>query len=171
MGAGVAPRIELLGKHHERASFSCGSDDLDRYLRARARQDRDRKVAAVFVLVGDEPDRVAGFYTLSALALAVAELPPETVRKLPRYPLIPARLIGRLAVDRRYQGRGHGDFLLMDALRRILDHSTEIASFAAVVEAKSDAARGFYGAYGFIPFPDHSDRLFLSVATIERMFE
>ncbi len=74
-------------------------------------------MAALFVLL--LPDgAIGGYYTLSSTSVQLAELPAQTVRKLPRYPLVPATLLGRLAVDRRQQGKGYGRFLLADALHR-----------------------------------------------------
>ena len=86
------------------------------------------------------------------------EFPANITRKLPRYPLVPATLLGRLAVDQNYQGRGYGRFLLADALFRAV--RSEIASFAVVVDAKDEAARRFYERESFLPFPDQPLRLF-----------
>ena len=71
--------------------------------------------------------------------------------KLPRYPVMPATLIGRLAVDRHYQGRGYGEFLLVDALRRALISTLQIGSVAVVVDAKDDKSKAFYEHFQFIP--------------------
>ncbi|MSP02382.1 MAG: GNAT family N-acetyltransferase [Acetobacteraceae bacterium] len=111
---------------------------------------------------------IAGYYTLSSTAIPTPELPPDFARKLPRYPLIPATLLGRLAVDRRHQGMRFGRFLLADALFRSV--KSEIASFAIVVEAKDDGARRFYVRESFLPFPDHPMRLFRPMADIAALF-
>ena len=130
-----APRVEPLGPGHDRSSFASGIEPLDRYFRTQASQDARKHIAAPFVLV--LPDgTVAGYYTLSSTAVKLSELPAEAARRLPRYPLVPATLLGRLAVDKRLQGRGYGRFLLADALFRAL--RSEIASFAVIVEAKDD---------------------------------
>lgn len=162
--------IEPLGEHHDRAAFSCGVAPLDDYLKRQARQQRDRQIAAVFVMVGDTPSTVAGYFTLSALSIGLASLPADVAKKLPRYPEVPAALIGRLAVDRRYQGRRLGERLLMDALHRIAIQSDQIGVYAAVVDAIDDSAAAFYESYGFMPFPGRSNRLFLPTATILGMF-
>lgn len=162
--------IEPLGEHHDRAAFSCGVAPLDDYLKRQARQQRDRRVAAVFVMVGDTPETVAGYFTLSALSIGLASLPAGLAKKLPRYPEVPAALIGRLAVDRRYQERRLGELLLMDALHRIAIQSEVIGVYAAVVDAIDDRAATFYESYGFMRFPGRRDRLFLPTATILRMF-
>lgn len=164
------PHIEPLGTHHDRAAFSCGVSALERYLRTQARQDMTRRVAAVFVLVGDSPGVIAGYYTLAATGVLLGELPADVARRLPRYPLVPATLLGRLAVDDRYRGCGYGEFLLMDAMQRSWHHSADIASVALIVDAKDGAAGRFYERYGFVAFPTMRGRLFLPMATIERMF-
>jgi GNAT superfamily N-acetyltransferase len=163
-------RIEPLREGHDRTRFDCGIGELDDYIRRRARQDRDRFVAAVFVLVIGDDEVIVGFYTLSSLSILLEDLPLALAKKLPRYPDVPATLIGRLAVDARFRGKGHGESLLMDALRRVLDLSAEVASAAVVVDAKTDEARAFYERYGFIPFTEHARRLFLPMKTIARMF-
>jgi len=112
---------------------------------------------------------VAGYYTLSQTGINMVELPTEITKKLPKYPVAPATLLGRLAVDRNYQGKGLGEILLMDALHR--SSRNEIASIAMVVDAKDDNARSFYEHYQFIRFPDYPNRLFLPMTTIAKMFE
>lgn len=108
---------EPLTKRHDRTSFQCGVDELDHWFQQRARQDQDRRVAAVYVLVPTAaPVQIAGFYTLSATAIALRELPESFAKKLPRYPLVPAILIGRLARDVNFPGVGQK--LLIDALQR-----------------------------------------------------
>ncbi len=125
-------------------------------------------MAAPFVLL--LPDNtIAGYYTLSATSVQLGELPEHTIRKLPRYPLVPATLLGRLAVDRRQQGKGYGRFLLADALYRAAE--SEIASFAVIVDAKDDDARRFYERESFLPFRDHPMKLFRPMADIRRLFD
>ena len=161
-------RVEVLGPQHDRASFDSGVEPLDRYFRTQAGQDARRNMAAPFVLV--LPDgAVAGYYTLSSTAVNVGDWPAATVRKLPRYPVIPATLLGRLAVDRRYQGNGYGRFLLADALFRSV--RSEIASFAIIVEAKDENALRFYERESFLPFPDQPLKLFRPMADIAELFK
>ncbi|TPJ52852.1 GNAT family N-acetyltransferase [Mesorhizobium sp. B2-7-1] len=167
-GSTEAPlRVEVLGPLHDRNSFESGAEPLDRYLRLQAGQDARKNIAAPFVLV--TPDgAIAGYYTLSSTAVNVGEWPAETVRNLPRYPLIPATLLGRLAVDRRHQGKGYGRYLLADALHRSL--RSEIASFAVIVDAKDENARRFYERESFLPFPDQPMKLFRPMADIAGLF-
>jgi ribosomal protein S18 acetylase RimI-like enzyme len=121
-------------------------------------------VAQVFVAVGDMPDRIAGYYSLSAMSFERAALPPELAKRLPHY-AVPAALLGRLAVDRAYRGRGLSETLLLDATRRVVRASAAMAVYALVVDAKNDEARAFYERYGFRRFPEATHRLFLTLDT------
>ena len=161
--------VQPLGPHHNRSGFSCGVQPLDDYLRKQAGQDLKKRVAAVFVLTPDG-EVVAGYYTLSQFSVGLGVLPPDIARKLPKYPLVPATLIGRLAVDTSFRGMGIGELLLMDALHRSLTLSKQIASAAVVVDAKNDRALLFYRNYGFLELPGVKGRLFLPMATVEEMF-
>ena len=161
-------RVEPLASSHDRSAFESGVEPLDRYFRTQAGQDARKNIAAPFVLL--LPDRtIAGYYTLSSTSVQLGELPEQTVRKLPRYPLVPATLLGRLAVDRRQQRKGYGRLLLADALYRAA--RSEIASFAVIVDAKDDSARRFYERESFLPFPDQPMKLFRSMADIRRLFQ
>lgn len=159
-------RIEPLAKSHDRAGFSCGSEALDRYLLQQARQDAEKRVAAPFVLIEPPASRVLGYYTLSASLLDANELPNTLAKKLPRYPQLPVTLLGRLAVDQSTKGRGAGEFLLMDALRRSLEAAVDIAAMAVIVDAKDEAAEAFYRHFDFLPMQHQPRRLFLSMKTI-----
>lgn len=92
------------------ARFLSGSDALDRYFREQASQDIKRRIATCFVAVSATAHDVAGYYTLTATSVALTALSPEVVKKLPRYPVVPAVLLGRLAVARHYQGQGSAVF-------------------------------------------------------------
>lgn len=162
-------RIELLGLKHDRAAFSCGVDVLDVYLRKQASQDFKKHAAVPFVLTPDGRT-IAGYYTLSQYAVRLDHVPPEVAKKLPRYPVVPATLIGRLAVSTAFRGQGHGETLLMDALHRIFQHSGEVASAGVIVDAKNAAAVSFYKKYGFLELPDVERRLFLPMGTVEELF-
>ncbi|MFQ5716932.1 MAG: GNAT family N-acetyltransferase [Nitrospinales bacterium] len=162
--------IEPLGKRHDRAAFSCGKESLDRYIGRQASQDAMRHYAASFVLVEEGGENILGYYTLSAFGIQLKELPEEIVKKLPRYPIVPATLLGRLAVDKDHQGKGFGELLLMDAVRRSLDQADVIGSAAVVAEAMDKKVYGFYKKFDFLPFSDRKDRLYLPMKTIMTLF-
>ncbi|MFI5363630.1 MAG: GNAT family N-acetyltransferase [Elusimicrobiota bacterium] len=160
--------FEPLGDH-DRTSFSCGIPQLDNYLRLQARQDAKRRVAAPFVML-DQDRHVVGYYTLSAYGIRLTDLPLELAKKLPKYPLIPATLLGRLAISREHQGQKLGRILLMDALYRSWKNTSEIASAGVVAEAYDEAARKFYLHHEFISPAEHPLKLFIAMETIEKAF-
>ena len=163
-------RIEPLQKSHCHEAFSCGHVVLDRYLQHQARQDAQSQVAAVFVAVRPPNSKVLGFYSLSASSIHLGDLPPELVRKLPRYPHLPVTLLGRLAIDQACKGQGLGQFLLLDALYRSLQAAESIAAMAVVVDAKDAAAAAFYQRYGFVQLSASEGRLFLPMKTVAALF-
>jgi len=165
-----APRFrsEPLGPQHNRAGFACGVEALDNYLQRQARQDIKKRVAVAFVLTSDGTT-IAGYYTLSQYSVELGALPPETARKLPKYPVVPATLIGRLAVNIAFRGKGLGELLLMDALSRSLAASRQIAAAAVIVDVKNEQAKAFYRKFGFLEMPQIPNRLFLPMATVERL--
>lgn len=158
-------QIDALSPCHDRQVFSCGVEALDRYLKHQASQDLRKHVAVTFVLVEVGQPGVLGFYTLSATNLRVNDLPESTAKKLPRYPLVPAILLGRLAVGQTHRGKGYGELLLIDALKRCL--AIEDIGWAVVlVDAKGEEAAAFYEHYDFIRLAQDSSRLFLPRSTI-----
>jgi len=162
-------RTEPLRSQHKRTDFSCGVEPLDRYLQRQAGQDISKRVAAVFVLTPDG-ETIAGYYTLSAHVVNLADLPDNIAKKLPRYPNVPATLLGRLAASVNWRGQGVGELLLLDAFRRVLLSTREIASALVVVDAKDETARNFYLHHDFIPLPSQPNRLFYTVNDIEKLF-
>lgn len=157
--------FQLLALHtaHDRASFQSRSEPLNRYLHQQASQDIRRRVAACFVALS-EGQRIAGYYTLAAASVLLTDLPSNLAKKLPRYPTVPAVRLGRLAIDRAFEGQGLGGALLADALSRAA--RSEIASYALVVDAKDATATHFYQHHGFIPLPHSALTLFLPLATV-----
>ena len=162
-------RVEPLGKAHDRAAFSCGIDALDNYLKKQASQDVSKLVSVCFVLTPDGKT-VAGFYTLSQYSVDLVKLPEQVAIKLPKYPEVPATLLGRLATSEDFRSQKLGEFLLLDALNRSLQLSKQVASAAVIVDAKNEAARRFYEHFGFLSLPDTPNRLFLPMKTVEKSF-
>ncbi len=159
-------RLELLSKQHDRESFTCGVETLDLYLRTQASQDMRRKANAVFVLVAeDAPQKIAGYFTLCAYGLAPGVIPEMARKHIPKYPVVSATLIGRLAVSLELQGKGLGPLLLAKALAKAYENSAVVGSSMVVVDAIDENAVRFYQAYGFIKLPE-SMRLILPMRTI-----
>lgn len=162
-------RIESLSSAHHRSEFHSGSVPLDRYFREQASQDIKRRITTCFVAVHIDTKEVAGYYTLSAGSIPLDLLPHEIAKKLPRYPVVPAALLGRLAVDRHHQGKGLGSALLADAIVRTA--RADLGIFAIVVEAKDEAAQRFYEHLGFTLLAGDKRRRCLPVATALRSLE
>ena len=166
----VPEHVAPLEKAHDRKSFDCGNEELNRYLREQARQDAAKRVAAPFVFTQPGRPAVLGFYTLSSSIIPVVELPPVLMKQLPRYGQLSVTLLGRLAVDRSVSGQGLGEFLLVDALRRSLEAAQQIAAMAVIVEAKDQRAESFYRHFDFRPFQQTPLRLFLPMGQIAKLF-
>lgn len=159
-------RFDALGDGHDRRAFLCGDDALDGYFRTQVTQDIRRRITNCFVVVETATSQVAAYYTLSAASIPFVDLPPDQVKRLPRYPALPAVRIGRLAVDRRYQRRGLGELMLMNAVHRTMQDAA--AAFAVVVDAKNEQAAAFYQRYGFRPITGKPRTLFLPLATAQK---
>lgn len=157
-------RLEPLGKH-DRKSFRCGNAELDAYLQTRASQDVKRHLAACYVLVEADTDRVVGFFTLSAASIPIIELPEAERKKLGRYPAVPAARIGRLATSTAFQGQGLGTAMLAKAVEYAA--TSTVACFAVLVDAKDETAVKFYERHGFIRFASRPLSLFMPIATFQ----
>jgi len=161
-------RVEPLGGH-DRAAFMSGKESLDRYIREQAGQDVRRRMARVYVLIDVGSGVVAGYYTLSNYTVEPAALPSVIPQRLGRYPSLPATLVGRLALDQRYQARKLGGVLLRNALKKSLEIAEEIASCGVVVDAIDDDARGFYEHFGFTRLLDQEYKLFIPMDTVRKL--
>jgi len=169
----VAPAPDLvivpLEEGRDRAGFTCGVESLDRYFQTQAGQDVRRRANGVFVLEDRaDPGRALGYYTLCATALGPGEAPEAARKHIPRYPLVSATLIGRLAVAKDRQGQRLGAILLADALRRALASAETVGSSMIVVDALDEGAAAFYAEHGFVRLPE-SMRLVLPMRTVERL--
>jgi len=156
-------RIELLDKQ-DRSAFDCGSQQLNAYLKNTAGQDVRRGLATCFVSIDNATDALAGYYTLSASSVTLQELPKD--QNFGRYTSVPAILIGRLAVDKRFQSLGLGRQLLYDAIREAA--MSRIGVALLVVSAKNDKALNFYRHCGFQVYGSSGDHLFMSMKDVKR---
>ena len=159
--------IVSFSREHPKKGFCCGAEILDRYFAEHAGQDIKKKISKCFVAIDNEQLRVAGFYTLSAAQIPLTSLPELLAKKMPRYDAIPASKIGRLAIDKRYQGLGLGSVLIADALKKSSDASMGV--YAVLVDAKDDNATAFYQHHGFIPCLGKPQTLFLPLGPIGKL--
>ena len=160
VGDGLRPP-EPLGEHHDLTAFACGRDDLDRWLKERARDSEGRSARTYVVTRGD---RVVAFHCVSAGSVVRSSLPRRLRHGNPDP--VPLIVIGRLAVDSEFHGRGLGSGLLKDALSRALAASRAIGVRAVLVHAIDDEAAAFYARFGFLPSPIDARTLMLPIDTI-----
>jgi predicted GNAT family N-acyltransferase len=163
-------KIEPLdSKKHIRSDFCCGKESLDNYFRKQAAQDLKKRAATVFVLVDEPENNVLAYYTLSSYTIDITDLDTSTAKRLPRYPLLPATLLGRLAVDLNQTGNRFGEIMLIDALKKALSTTVTVASLAIVAEALDESAVNFYVKYGFQPFSQNPMKLYLPMLSVEKL--
>jgi len=164
-------KIESLdSRKHIRSDFCCEKDSLDNYIRKQASQDIKKRVATVFVLIDDPEYQVMAYYTLSSHTVKVECIDENFAKHLPRYPLLPAILLGRLAVDTSQKGKRLGELMLIDALKKALNASRQVASLAVIAEALDENAVNFYMKYGFEKFKQDPMKLYLPMKSIEELF-
>jgi ribosomal protein S18 acetylase RimI-like enzyme len=165
-----APRFELLTAQLDVEAFSCEEESLNRFLRERALRDMRSKTSATRVLLLDSPSEIVGYYTLSAASIPFDRVPRALIKKLTRYPTHPATLLARLARDARWRGKGMGELLVVDAIRRAYTQTAHVGSTFIIVDAVNDRAVKLYQSLGFTSFDDTPSQLFMPMSTVEHLF-
>lgn len=160
--------VERLSRVHDRTQFACGVAALDNWLQKLVSQYERRDLARTYVAVKSDDARVQGYYAISNHRVTYESLPAQQAKGLSRVD-VPVVLLGRLAVDRAAQGKGLGEFLLMDALRRANHIAEQIGIRAVEVEAIDDSARAFYEKFGFVRLKDDQRHLFLPMQVIRKL--
>jgi predicted GNAT family N-acyltransferase len=156
-----------LNKHFDRQSFDCGTAELNAFLKNSASSYIKRGLCAVHILSEEShPNTIIGYFSLSASAIKMQELPAEISKKYPGSIPVPCWLIGKLAVDRNFQGKGFGEILLLEAFNKITAYSKEAGGYCIVVDAKNEKIKPFYTKYGFKSFLDDGFKLFLPLPSI-----
>lgn len=156
--------VALDKKKHDRKRFNCGVEALNNYLNIMANQQATKDNTRTFVLEdASAPAHIIGYYTLTMTSLDLASLPSKLQKK--HKSVHSAGLIARLAVDKRYAGQCLGEWLLIDSLKKLLVASDSVAFPFVVVDAK-EGAIGFYIKFGFTPFIDIPDKLYMSISDI-----
>ena len=161
--------VKLDKATHDRQHFDCGVESLNNYLKVMANQQSQKDNTRTFVLVEEQNSaRVIGYYTLTMTPIDLSALPDKLQKK--HHNASSGGLITRLAIDKRYAKQGYGEWLLIDALNRLLQASETVAFPVVIVDAK-DGAIGFYEKFGFTPFQDSTNKLFLTIADIRASIE
>lgn len=153
---------ELLSDHHALDGFSSGEASLDDWLVRRARPNQISGASRTYVVCHE--NRVIGYYALASGAIAVEAVPGRFRRNMPNP--IPVAVLGRLAVDESWQGRGIGRALFRDAARRVEQAADVIGIRGIVVHAISEQAKSFYLALGFTPSPQEPMTLLVTLSDI-----
>jgi GNAT superfamily N-acetyltransferase len=164
----VQYQIERITQEHIRSSFRSGEPSLDDYLTRHARQNDELDLSRAFVLVESGEKVVRGYFTLSAGEIDRGDIPVKLKKKLPHYP-VPVVMLGRLAVDQSLQGQGFGSLLLREALLNSLVAAESVGLMAVVVDAINQEALNFYHHFGFVPFLDRPNKLFLGMTTVRSL--
>ncbi len=163
-GSGRIRPPEKLSPSHDLSRFDSGEPLLDDWLRRRAGQNEASGASRTYVVcVGN---RVIGYYTLAAGAVAHAEAPGRIRRNMPEP--VPVMVLGRLAVDQTFHGQGVGTGLLRDAVLRIVLAAEIVGIRAILVRAISEAAKAFYEKYGFVASPVDPLTVMITVAEAAR---
>jgi GNAT superfamily N-acetyltransferase len=155
--------VSKLSNRHNRSSFDCGEPELNTFLKEHATQYIKRGLCSVQVLL--DGDLIIGYYTLSPFLIEPTELPIEVMMKYPRHP-IPCWLLGRFAIDKRYQKQGLGEMLLIEVFKKVLDLSQDAGGYCIFVNAKNEVAKNFYKKFGFASFKDNDLSLYLPLKVI-----
>jgi GNAT superfamily N-acetyltransferase len=156
---------ELLAQAHCLADFSSGEVTLDDWLKRRAHANQASGASRTYVICEDM--RVVGYYALASGAITVESAPGRFRRNMPNP--IPAAVLGRLAVDLDWQGKGIGRALFRDAARRIAHAAEAIGIRGIVVHAISEEAKRFYVALGFDPSVHEPMTLMVTLADIRAL--
>ena len=156
----------LNATRHAREDFRCGAPELDRFLQELAGQHQRKGFSTTYVLVDSSgSQRILGYYAISFGAMSLAGLTAAEQKKLPRHP-VPVARMGRLAVDEHQRGKGFGELLLQNAVKRCLSVREEIAHYALVADAANAAAARFYAKYGFLPCTDQQMQWYLPLGKL-----
>jgi GNAT superfamily N-acetyltransferase len=161
--------VEKLSSGHDRKSFDCGNELLNNFLQRLASQYSRKNLGRTYVALTPD-NQVIGYYTISTNRVDFENVPDDLARHYPPIP-IPVVLLGRLAVDKRFQGRGVGRLLLVKALRQAAELSDAIGIAAVEVHAIDNQARSFYLRYGFTSLLDDRHHLYLPLKTIRKLIE
>lgn len=156
--------VPLDKKKHNRNHFDCGNELLNNYLRVMANQQSGKDNCRTFVLEdAGNPEQIIGYYTLTMTHVDLKALPTKLQKK--HQNANTGGLIARLAVDRRYAKQGFGEWLLIDALKKLLFASESVA-FPFIFVAAKEGAIQFYKKFGFKAFLDKPDKLFITLADV-----
>lgn len=176
-GAGPGPFViePFDPEKHDRATFSCGIEQVDNYFRKTANKLAKADNVRLYVMVAPDGG-VIGFYTINAHAVHYEAMPPKYARTRPSHGTIPAAYISMIGRDRRFRGAGYGSDLLVDALKRIASAAEQVGIAVVMMDVldcgdpeRVARRKALYAGFGFLPLASNPLRLYLPVATVRRL--
>lgn len=159
--------IEPLTRGHDRKAFDCGDETVNQFLREKAMQDQDRDLSRTMVLVDpvEATGRVVGYHTLILMQVRQEEIPDDRPRITRGIPVI---LLGQIGIDRRFQGRGLGDLMLIDVQSRVKEIAQKVGVRALMLDARTEQLATWYQDHDFVRFPGNL-RMFKSLQAIRAL--
>ena len=168
--------LELDKAIHDRASFDCGEEELNQFIRTQAAKHMQVGISRTMVLPASNPlpnkkTPICAFYSIAPSSISRDSLPDSRAKKLPKYP-VPVFLLAQLAVHREFHGKGLGKICLIKALEYLWDINAHMRAYAIVVDCLTESAEKFYAKYGFEMLCKHNGRtrMFISMRTVEQLF-
>ena len=151
-----------------RDNFDCGNNHLNDFIKTKGSQYEKNNLARIFLAI-ENNNNFVGYYTISANSVKLTDIPQDISKKLPKHTNVSVLLLGKLAVNKIYQGQGLGAFLLMDALDRIMKMSSELGYFAVEVDAIDESAKNFYLKYGFESLLDDDKHMYITIKKLNKL--
>jgi GNAT superfamily N-acetyltransferase len=156
---------EKLNEKHQLGDFSCGEVSLDLWLKQRAAKNEEMRASRTYVVC--DGSKVIAYYCLAVGSVEHQRAPSKVKRNMPDH--VPVMILGRLAIDQKWQGKGIGRALLRDAVLRTLQAAEFAGIRAMLVHALNDSARSFYLSNGFHQSPVDPMTLIVTLDEIERI--
>ncbi|MDD3274082.1 MAG: GNAT family N-acetyltransferase [Sphaerochaetaceae bacterium] len=160
--------IEDISRSHERDFFSCGIGNLDNYLKFDARRHHNDGINHTKILTQKGMKEIIGYFSCAAASVTSNFFQDKTLKKIRGYE-IPCIKLTRFAIDRRYQGRGLGQYLLICALKHVCKVSENLGAAAVIIDAKNSSAKEFYIKNGFYELSDLC--VYLPIREVRRSFK
>ncbi len=154
-----------------RNDFDCGNDSLNEFIKTKASQYEKNNYTKIYLAIEEKNKLFGGYYSLSASSVILSVFPESTSKSMPKHSKVPVALLGKLAVNKEFQGQKLGSFLLIDAMDKIKRLSSDIGVFAIEVDAIDNVAKSFYTHFGFESLLDDKNHMYLTIKKIKRLFK
>ncbi len=162
-------REEAISKAYDRKIFDCGDKNLNDFLQHYARQSHLKSSAKTYLAIDNSDNKILGFYSLSPATIEYSNVPETIINRLGKYDM-PVFRLGRLAVDKAYQGKGLGGQLLAAAIRRTYLASQQVGGIGLLIDAKNEQVAKWYVSYGAVQLVERPLSLVIPFATVKNEF-